>query len=265
MNRTWQAICAVLLTAMLLAACGAGGTGATTGATTAPDTAATTGTTTDATATTGTTTDATATTPAAAGATVADLKGRVLIIGSDTTYPPMESVNDQKEIVGFDVDMMNELAKRMNATVEFRTFPNFDAIFAALANKEFDMVVSSVSITDERKKIIAFSDPYLSIGQVITVPAANTTITGQDTLKSAQLVGVQGGTTGEEAAKAAGVPEAQIKRYDTIDLAFADLSNGAVDAVIADGPPSAQYATQYAGKIKAVGGPFTTEDYGIAL
>ena len=153
----------------------------------------------------------------------------------------------------------------MNATVEFRTFPNFDAIFAALANKEFDMVVSSVSITDERKKIIAFSDPYLSIGQVISVGDSNTTITGQDTLKSAQLVGVQGGTTGEKAALAAGVPAEKIKRYDTIDLAFADLANSAVDAVIADGPPSAQYGTQYKGKVKAVGGPFTTEDYGLAL
>jgi polar amino acid transport system substrate-binding protein len=275
MKRTWQTLCALLLTGILLAACGAGGTGATTGATTAPETAPTqapqateapTSAPEAATATTGTTTEATAT-PAAGsgGALAADLKGRQLIIGSDTTYPPMEYVNDQKEIVGFDVDLMNELAKRINATVEFRTFPNFDAIFAALANKEFDMVVSSVSITDERKKIIAFSDPYLSIGQVITVVADNTTITGQDSLKSAQLVGVQGGTTGEEAAKAAGVPEAQIKRYDTIDLAFADLANGAVDAVIADGPPSAQYGIQYEGKIKAVGGPFTTEDYGLAL
>lgn len=270
MKRTWQTLCAMLLAGTMLVSCGTGGVESTTGITPAPELAQTTEPTQSSQATeaptTGTTTDATPTTAAGtSGATVADLKGRALIIGSDTTYPPMEYVNDAKEIVGFDVDLMNELAKRMNATVEFRTFPNFDAIFAALANKEFDMVVSSVSITDERKQIIAFSDPYLSIGQVISVAADNSTITGQDTLKSAQLVGVQGGTTGEEAAKAAGVPEAQIKRYDTIDLAFADLANGAVDAVIADGPPSAQYGTQYEGKVKAVGGPFTTEDYGIAL
>ncbi len=199
------------------------------------------------------------------GAPVADLKGRTLVIGSDTTYPPMEYVDDQKQIVGFDIDMMNEIGKLTNAKVQFQTFPNFDAIFAALANKEFDLVVSSVSITDERKKIIAFSDPYLSIGQAITVAASNTTIKGVDDLKSAKLVGVQGGTTGEEAAKKAGVPEAQIKRYDTIDLAFQDLANGGVDAVVADGPPSVDYASKSDGKIKTVGEPFTTEDYGIAL
>ena len=69
----------------------------------------------------------------------------------------------------------------------------------------------------------------------------------------------------EEAAKKAGVPEAQIKRYDTIDLAFQDLANGAVDAVVADGPPSVSYASKSNGKIATVGEPFTTEDYGIAL
>ena len=200
-----------------------------------------------------------------AGQPVADLKGRKLVIGSDTTYPPMEYVDDTKQIVGFDVDMMNEIAKITNSQVEFRTFPNFDAIFAALANKEFDMVVSSVSITDERKKIIAFSDPYLSVGQAITVAAGNTAIKTADDLKSVKLVGVQGGTTGEEAAKKAGVPESQIKRYDTIDLAFQDLANGAVDAVVADGPPSVSYASKSNGKIQTVGEPFTTEDYGIAL
>jgi len=126
-------------------------------------------------------------------------------------------------------------------------------------------VVSSVSVTEERRKIIDFSDPYLNIGQVIAVQKSNTTITGQADLAKVQLVGVQGGTTGEQATKKAGVDEAKIKRYDTIDLAFQDLSIGAIDAVVADGPPSARYATQLKDKVKIVGGPFTTEEYAIAL
>lgn len=242
MNRSRQMALIVLMT-LLLAACGQGGSGTT--ATQAPQ--------------------AEQPTAASGGATVADLRGRKLVVGSDTTYPPMEFVNDQKQIVGFDVDMMTEIGKLINAQPQFQTFPNFDAIFAALANKEFDLVVSSVSITDERKKIIAFSDPYLSIGQAISVQEGNTTLTKADDLKSAKLVGVQGGTTGEQAAKDAGVPESQIKRYDTIDLAFQDLSSGAVDAVVADGPPSVQYVGQSGGKLTLVGEPFTTEDYGIAL
>lgn len=195
---------------------------------------------------------------------VADLGGRTLVVGSDTTYPPMEFINDEQEIVGFDVDMMNEIARLINAEVEFVTFPDFDAIFAALANGEFDLVVSSVSITEERDEIIDFSDPYLSIGQVIAVQEDNTTITGVEDLPNAELVGVQGGTTGEQAALEAGVTEEQIRRYPTIDVAFQDLANGAVDAVVADGPPTAEYTSQIEG-IKVVGGPFTTENYAIAL
>ncbi len=195
-----------------------------------------------------------------------DLKGRKLVIGSDTTYPPMESVDEQtKEIVGFDVDLLKEIGNLTNAEVEFKSFPNFDAIFAALANKEFDLVVSSVSITEERKKIIAFSDPYLSIGQVICVAKDNAKVKGQAELKDLAFVGVQGGTTGEKAARSAGLPETKIKRYDTIDVAFQDLASGAIDAVVADGPPSARYAKQFADKVKIVGKPFTTEDYAIAL
>jgi polar amino acid transport system substrate-binding protein len=197
--------------------------------------------------------------------TIPDLGGRTIVIGSDTTYPPMEYIDEETmEIVGFDVDMMNEIAGLININIEFQTFPNFDAIFAALANKEFDVVVSSVSVTEERKKIIDFSEPYLSIGQVITVQNENTTIASSEDLPAAELVGVQGGTTGEEAAKKAGVPEENIKRYDTIDLAFQDLSIGAVDAVIADGPPSARYTAQI-DSIKVIGEPFTTENYAIAL
>lgn len=197
---------------------------------------------------------------------VADLGGRTLIIGSDTTYPPMEFIDeDTQAIVGFDVDMMNAMAPLINAQVEFETFPNFDAIFAALANGEFDMVVSSVTVTEERDEIIDFSNPYLNIGQVISVQIDNDTITSADDLVDAELVGVQGGTTGEEAVRKAGVSDEQLKRYDTIDLAFQDLANGALDAVVADGPPSAQYTAQLVDQVKVIGEPFTTEDYGIAI
>jgi polar amino acid transport system substrate-binding protein len=197
---------------------------------------------------------------------VADLEGRTLIVGSDTTYPPMEFIDEEtREVVGFDVDMMNAIAERINAEVEFETFPNFDAIFAALANGDFDLVVSSVSVTEEREQIIDFSDPYLSIGQVISVQQDNDMITSAEDLADADLVGVQGGTTGEQAAMDAGVTEDQLRRYDTIDLAFQDLANGAVDAVVADGPPSAQYTEQFEDEVKVIGEPFTTENYAIAL
>lgn len=195
-----------------------------------------------------------------------DLGGRMLTVGSNAAYPPMEFVSEESgEIVGFDIDLMNEIAARLNANVEFENFPTFDAIFAALAGGDFDLVVSSVSITEERDAIIDFSDPYLTIGQVVTVQADNDAISGIETLDAAELIGVQGGTTGEEAVLDSTVPQERIRRYDTIDLAFADLADGDIDAVVTDGPTSAHFAEQLAGSIRVAGEPFTTEHYAIAL
>ncbi|HEY0734593.1 MAG TPA: basic amino acid ABC transporter substrate-binding protein [Herpetosiphonaceae bacterium] len=203
----------------------------------------------------------------AAGGSVPDLGGRKVVVGTDATYPPMESVDAQSnQIVGFDVDVMNEIGKLANFTPEFQN-TSFDTIFTALQSKQFDAVMSSVTITDERKKIVAFSEPYITVGQVIVTANDNTTITSAETLASAQ-VGVQTGTTGEEAALNVGkVPDGNLRRYQTIDLAFADLANGTIDAVVVDSVPAADYSRQpqYEGKIKIVGEPFTTEDYGIAV
>lgn len=226
----------------------------------------------------GTGTDTTGSSPAAsassapaatsaAGGSVPDLGGRKVVVGTDASYPPMESVDRQSnQIVGFDVDVMNEIGKLANFTPEFQN-TSFDTIFTALQSKQFDAVMSSVTITDERKKIVAFSEPYITVGQVIVTSNDNTTITGPETLASAQ-VGVQTGTTGEEAALSVGkVPDSNLRRYQTIDLAFADLANGTIDAVVVDSVPAADYSRQpqYEGKVKIVGEPFTTEDYGIAV
>ncbi|HEY0605969.1 MAG TPA: basic amino acid ABC transporter substrate-binding protein [Herpetosiphonaceae bacterium] len=203
----------------------------------------------------------------AAGGSVPDLGGRKVVVGTDATYPPMESVDAQSnQIVGCDVDVRTEIGKLANFTPEFQN-TSFDTIFTALQSKQFDAVMSSVTITDERKKIVAFSEPYITVGQVIVTANDNTTITGAEMLANAQ-VGVQTGTTGEEAALNVGkVPDANLRRYQTIDLAFADLANGTIDAVVVDSVPAADYSRQpqYEGKIKIVGEPFTTEDYGIAV
>lgn len=203
--------------------------------------------------------------PDETNATSTDLGGRMLIIGSDATYPPMEFIDEEtQQIVGFDVDLMNEIGQIINATIKFENFSDFDAILDALASGQFDLVVSSVSVTAERDELVDFSASYLRIGQAITVHEENTSITSAEDLVDAALVGVQDGTTGERAVLEAGVPEAQIKGYGTIDLAFQDLSHGALDAVVTDGPPSAQYTAQF-DNLKVVGEPFTTEEYAIAL
>jgi polar amino acid transport system substrate-binding protein len=109
---------------------------------------------------------------------------------------------------------------------------------------------------------MAFSDPYFEAGQIITVQANNTTISGKDSL-TGKTLGAQIGTTGAiEAGKISG---ATAKTYDDIGLAFQDLINGQVDAVIADTPLALGYVGKNPTKIKTVGEPFTDENYGIAV
>src|SRR4051812_37689110 len=207
--------------------------------------------------------------PAANGSNgLPDLKGRKVVVGTDATYPPFESVDEKSnQIVGFDVDLFNAIGKLINIQPEFKN-ADFKTIFTALQAKQFDAVMSAATITDERKKIIAFSDPYIEVGQIVVVNAANNAIKSYSDLANGVTVGVQTGTTGEEAAKTqAKVPDDKLKRYDTIDLAFADLANNSIDAVVADGPTVGNYTSQpqYSSKLKIVGDPFTTESYGIAV
>jgi polar amino acid transport system substrate-binding protein len=187
-----------------------------------------------------------------------------IVIATDATWPPMEMVNESKEIVGFDIDLMNAAAKAGKFTVEFRNTA-WDGIFAGLEAGEYDAVMSSVTITDERKQTMDFSVPYINAGQIMVVRKE---LEGVDAL--AQLagknVGAQIGTTGAfEVEKASGVT---LKTYDEIGLAFEDLANGRIEAVVCDTPVAAQFALQnenYQGKLKIVGKPFTEEYYGVAV
>ena len=187
-----------------------------------------------------------------------------IVIATDATWPPMEMVDESKNIVGFDIDLMNAAAKAGGFEVEFKNTA-WDGIFAGLEGSKYDAVMSSVTITDERKQTMDFSVPYINAGQILVVKSA---VSGVETLNdlAGKTVAAQIGTTGAvESDKYADVKK---KEYDEIGLAFADLANGRVDAVVCDTPVAAQYALQndeYKGKLKIVGEPFTDEYYGVAV
>jgi polar amino acid transport system substrate-binding protein len=187
-----------------------------------------------------------------------------IVIATDATWPPMEMVNEQKQIVGFDIDLMNAAAKAGGFTVEFRNTA-WDGIFAGLEAGEYDAVMSSVTITDERKQTMDFSVPYINAGQILVVRKELMGVDKLDQLKG-KSVGAQIGTTG--AFEIEKVPGVNLKTYDEIGLAFEDLVNGRIDAVVCDTPVAAQFALQndnYKGKLKIVGKPFTNEYYGVAV
>ncbi len=187
-----------------------------------------------------------------------------IVIATDATWPPMEMVNESKQIVGFDIDLMKAAADAGGFMVEFKNTA-WDGIFAGLEAGEYDAVMSSVTITDERKQTMDFSVPYINAGQIMVVRKELQGVDKLDQLKG-KSVGAQIGTTGAfEIEKVTGVT---LKTYDEIGLAFEDLANGRIQAVVCDTPVAAQFALQnenYKGKLKIVGKPFTEEFYGVAV
>jgi polar amino acid transport system substrate-binding protein len=186
-----------------------------------------------------------------------------IVVATDATWPPMEYVDENKAIVGFDIDLMNAIAKEAGLEVEFKNVA-WDGIFAGLAGGEYDAIISSVTITDERKEQYDFSEPYINAGQIVVV-RADSDITGPDTL-SGRTVGAQISTTGAFAIQE--MEGVTLKEYDEVGLAFEDLVAGRIDAVVCDTPVAANFALQreeYRAKLKIVGDSFTEEYYGILV
>lgn len=205
--------------------------------------------------------------PAASGttATSAAAPGKVYVVGTDAAYAPFESQNEKGEIVGFDIEVVSAIAAKAGVQVKFVNTP-WEGIFNAVAQGDRDLLVSAITITDERKQTMDFTAPYFDAVQLIAVKQ------GSKVTKFADLkplkVGVQTGTTGDEVVtKLLGKNSAAIKRFESTPLALKELESGGVDAVVADNGVVAHYVANNAGTgFKTVSDPsFTPEQYGIAV
>ena len=187
-----------------------------------------------------------------------------IVVASDATWPPMEFVDENKNVVGFDIDLVTEVAKAAGFEVEVKNTA-WDGIFAGLAAGNYQAVASSVTITEERKATMDFSEPYVNAGQVLVVRKSTTGVASLADLKG-KKVAAQIGTTGAiEIGKVEGL---ELKSYDEVGLAFEDLANGNVEGVVADSPIAANFALQnasYKDKLMIVGVPFTDEYLGFAF
>jgi len=198
------------------------------------------------------------------GSVSAQKKGRTITVATDATWPPMEMVDTNKNIVGFDIDFMKAVAKEAGFEVVFKNTA-WDGIFGGLDAGKYDAIISSVTITDERKKQYDFSEPYITIGQILVVPKTVKSVKVLSDMKG-KKVGAQIGTTGAfEVKKVTGV---ELKSYDEVGLAFEDMVAGRINGVVCDEPTAANYALQreeYKEKFQIVGEPFTKESYGIVV
>ena len=186
-----------------------------------------------------------------------------ITVATDATWPPMEYIDANKKIVGFDIDLLNAAAKEGGFKVEFIN-QAWDGIFAGLAAGKYDAVISSVTITEERKKTMDFSIPYVHVGQILVVKK-DSDVTTLSQLEG-KSVGVQISTTG--ALEVRKNKKITLKEYDEIGLAIEDLANDRIDAVVCDNPTAANFVLQnqkYKAILKMAGDIFTTEQYGIAV
>jgi len=189
-------------------------------------------------------------------------EGGVITVGTDATFPPFEIVDEEtQELTGFDIELMRAIAEVNGWEIEFANQP-FDPMLAALSLCQYDMAIAAITITPEREAEMLFSNPYINAGQIVVVQQSNEEIQGPDDLPDT-TVGAQLGTTG--AIEAQAIEGVTFRPYDTYDLAFLDLVNGQVDAVIADYPLALDFVGQFPDDLKVVGEPFTEENYGVAI
>ncbi len=182
-----------------------------------------------------------------------------LTVGSDTTYPPMESIDPAtQQAVGFDIDLIKAIAARMGLQTKIVT-TSFDTIFDSLVSKRFDVVISDASVTPERQKKVDFV-PYFNVGESFLVQPGNPKHITQLSDLCGQKVGVQNGTTEQkdlqaasDACKKAGKPAIEItaltNQTDVIQL----LTTNRVVATFQDSPVTDYYLKLHPGQF-TVGG-----------
>lgn len=199
---------------------------------------------------------------AQAAAQVQTVQEGVLTIGTNAAFPPFEYIGDDGEPAGFDMALGKAIAEKLGLKVEIQDM-EFNALVAAVGSK-IDIAIAGMTIEEERKEFVDFSDSYYDAVQYVialadSAPAATADLENKN-------IGVQLGTTGEYTAEE--IAGATVCPYDKAVDAVNDLINGRVDFVIIDKNPAEVFVSNFEGKIVAVDGAqfdFVPEEYAIAL
>lgn len=188
---------------------------------------------------------------------------KVLKVGTSADFPPFEfQGKDGNTYDGFDMDLIRAIGQEMGYKVEISNV-SFDGLIPALEAGNIDVCISGVTINDERKQKVIFSDPYYQSGLSIVVPKDNTDIKGFKDLKG-KKVAVQIGTTSATEAKK--IEGAEVKELSASNDTFIELTAKGVDAVVNDKPVNDRYIVETGNKdVKVLNELLTAEDYGIAI
>ena len=190
----------------------------------------------------------------------AETTGGTLRMGTNATFPPYESVDDNNNVVGIDADIAAAVAEKLGMQLEI-TNMEFDSLIPALNADQIDIIFAGMTITEERKESVDCSDSYATGIQSIIVPE-NSDIASPDDL-AGKKVGVQTGTTGDIYCTD-DLGEECVQRFENGVVATQALVNGQIDAVVIDNEPAKAYVAANEG-LKIVETAYAVEDYAAAI
>jgi polar amino acid transport system substrate-binding protein len=175
----------------------------------------------------------------------------VIKVGTSADYPPFESVDESGNKVGFDIELMTEIAKRLGVELEWVDMP-FDSLIAAVQEGKIDASISAFNYSEERDLTVDFTEAYYTSEDAFTVAEtfAGSIVNPEDV--AGFKVGVQTGTTQDgwltdTLVTGGKLPEENLFRYDRVDQAMMDLKNGRIDVMMSDYVPAQALATQLGG------------------
>ncbi|MBW8302256.1 MAG: transporter substrate-binding domain-containing protein [Hydrogenophaga sp.] len=204
----------------------------------------------------------------APAADLPDLGGKTVVVVTENAYPPLQFVDPKSgKAIGWEYDAMDEIAKRLNFKVEYQN-TSWDAMIQAVSDGQYNIGMTGITIKDDRKEKIDFSDPYMRSEQFMLVRGDETRFADGKSFATVEdaLVGAQPGTTpfytavyevldGNEA-------NPRIKLFETFGATVQALKAGDVDVVLTDGTAGKGYVDASNGGLKLVGGPLGSEDFG---
>jgi glutamine transport system substrate-binding protein len=181
---------------------------------------------------------------------------------TDNSFVPFEFIEDG-ELVGFDIDLIHAIADEAGFELDVEQ-TNFDGIIPGLQTGQFDIAIAGIGITEERKEVIDYSDPYFESGLAIGVRIDNDDIEGIKDLEGKTIATRLGSTSSAYIAE--NIEGADASEFEQLDQAYLAVENGSADAVLYDDPNVRYYIqTQGEDSLKVVGDLYEAENYGIAI
>ncbi len=205
--------------------------------------------------------------PAAFAQDMPDLDGREIVVVTENAYPPLQFLDASGAAIGWEYDAMAEIAKRLNITVSYQN-TSWDAMIPAVSEGQYDLGMTGITIKDERKAQVDFSDPYMRSEMLMMVRGDETRFTDAASFAADPelLVSAQPGTSPFYAAVYnildGNEENSRIIKFETFGAGLEALKVGDVDLTLSDSTAANGYVAASNGGLKIIGEPLASEDFG---